>query len=61
MRKEDPVRYIVRYFYFLISMLLHALWLLFYRTKMPLDQFKISAANQLFLQQIELQYTDSVL
>lgn len=59
--KSKSVRHIARYFYFRISMLLHALWLLFYRTTMPLDQFKIHAANQLFLQQLRLQYTDPVL
>lgn len=59
--KSKSVYSIVRFFYFLISLLLHALWLLFYRTAMAFDQFKIHAANQLFLQQIGLPYTDPVL
>lgn len=59
--KSKSVCSIVRYFYFMISMLLHALWLLFYRTTMAFDRFKIHAANQLFLQQLGLQYAQSVL
>lgn len=58
--KSKSVCSIVRYFYFLISMLLHAFWLLFYRTRMAFDRFKIYLANTLLFQSFGLPYVDAL-
>lgn len=54
-RVEDYVRIksrskiaIVRYFYFLIQLLLHAIWILFFRERIPFESFKIRVSNYFF-------------
>jgi len=66
-RMEDQVRIksksryiIVRYFYFLMSLLLHALWLLTWSGKIAFDMFKVRLANQLFLESYGLTYVNAV-
>lgn len=39
--KSKSVSYLIRYFYFMISLLLHALWLVFLRDKLPFKAFLI--------------------
>ena len=59
--KSKSVLVIIRYFYFLISMLLHALWLMFWSKKMAFDAFKIHAANQLQAELYGVAYVRPVL
>jgi len=66
-RMEDQVRMksksleiIIRYFYFMISLLLHALWLLFWSGKMAFDAFKIRLADQLFCESLGISYAHAV-
>ena len=67
-RMEDQVRIksksvlvMIRYFYFLISMLLHAIWLLFWSGKIAFDAFKIHAANQFLFASAGIAYTNPVM
>lgn len=66
-RMEDQVRIksksryiLVRYFYFLMSLLLHALWLMTWSSRIAFDRFKVRLANQLFLAQYDIAYIDAV-
>lgn len=56
--KSKSANYLIRYFYFMISLLLHALWIIF-----PTRQFKwfvIKAYEYLFLKDLGIEYTFSV-
>lgn len=62
-RMEDQVRIksksrsiLVRYFYFMISMLLHAVWLMTWSHKMAFDTFKVHLANQLLFAAEGIEY-----
>lgn len=62
-RMEDQVRIksksrsiLVRYFYFMISLLLHAVWLLTWSGKMAFDMFKVHLANQLLFEEVGVAY-----
>src|SRR3989344_130480 len=66
-RMEDQVkiksksRYIlVRYFYFMISLLLHAVWLITWSNTMPLDTFKVHLANQLLFATVGISYVHPI-
>ncbi len=66
-RMEDQVRIksksrsiLVRYFYFMISMLLHAVWLMTWSKKISLDAFKVRLAEQLSLARYGIDYVDAV-
>ncbi len=54
--KSKSVIPIIRYFYFMISLLLHALWLLFYRHKIAFDTFKIQLASEYLFLQMRIPY-----
>ena len=58
--KSKSVRIIIRYFYFMISLLLHALWCFFFRTTMAFDTFKIRLANQLLFESLGVTYVDAL-
>jgi len=66
-RMEDQVHIksksrsiLIRYFYFMISMLLHAIWLMTWSHKMAFDTFKVRLATQLLLAQYDILYVDAV-
>lgn len=59
--KSKSIVPIIRYFYFMISLLLHALWLFFYSHKMPFDTFKIQLANKYLYLQLGIPYTSTFL
>lgn len=66
-RMEDQVRIksksrsiLVRYFYFMISLLLHAVWLMTWSHKMAFDMFKVRLANQLLFAEHDIDYVDAV-
>lgn len=59
--KSKSIIPIIRYFYFMISLLLHALWLFFYSHKMSFDTFKIQLANKYLFLQLGLPYTSTFL
>ena len=59
--KSKSVRVIIRYFYFMISLLLHAVWLLFWSGKIAFDAFKIRAANQLLFASVGIAYAYPVM
>lgn len=54
--KSKSLEAIIRYFYFMVSLLLHTIWLLFYSHKIAFDSFKIHLANQTFLEQLNIDY-----
>lgn len=63
-RMEDYVRIksrskitVVRYFYFLIQLLLHALWILFFREKVAFEKFKILVGNYFFCRSLGIRYS----
>lgn len=58
--KSKSLEIIIRYFYFMVSLLLHALWLLFYSNKIAFDSFKIHIANQIFLEQLGIEYIHGI-
>ena len=47
----------IRYFYFLIQLLVHALWVLFFREKMPLQTFKVHLGNWFFCEYLGIGYS----
>ena len=59
--KSKSVRVIIRYFYFMISMLLHAVWLLFWSGRIAFDTFKIHAANQFLFASVGIAYAYPVM
>jgi len=66
-RMEDQVKIksksrhiLVRYFYFMISLLLHAVWLMTWSHKMAFDTFKVHLANQLLFAVEGLAYVHPV-
>ncbi len=66
-RVQDQVRIkskstfiLIRYFYFLISLLLHALWLFFWSGKIAFDAFKIRLANQVLFESLGIVYAYAV-
>jgi len=58
--KSKSIEIIIRYFYFMISLLLHALWQLFWQGKISFDAFKVHLASQLFLACYQIEYAHSV-
>jgi len=63
-RVEDYVRIksrskltVVRYFYFLLQLLLHAIWILFFREKMAFEKFKVYVGNYFFCEYIGVRYS----
>lgn len=59
--KSKSLLIIIRFFYFMISLLMHALWILFWFGTMPFATFKIHAANQLQFAAIGIFYDHPVL
>ncbi|HLD12710.1 MAG TPA: transposase [Candidatus Nanoarchaeia archaeon] len=59
--KSKSVSIEIRYFYFLISMLLHAYWLLHHAKKIALDKFKIQLANQLLFTTVGITYCNPLI
>jgi hypothetical protein len=59
--KSKSLRVMIRYFYFMISLLLHALWLLFWSGKIAFDAFKIRAANQFLFASVGIAYAYPVM
>lgn len=59
--KSKSLHIEIRYFYFLISMLLHAYWLVNHAGRIALDKFKIHLANQLSFESIGLAYAYAVI
>jgi len=59
--KSKSLHIIIRYFYFMISLLLHAIWLLFWSEKIAFDCFKIHAANQFLFASIGIAYAYPVM
>lgn len=59
--KSKSLVMIIRYFYFMISLLLHSIWLLFWSERMAFNCFKIHAANQLQFGLLGIPYAHSVL
>lgn len=59
--KSKSLSVIIRYFYFMISMLLHAVWLMTWSHKISLDMFKVRLAHQLFLATYGIDYVHAVL
>jgi len=57
--KSKSIAHIIRYFYFMISLLLHALWLFFYNHKIAFDVFKIQLANEYLFLQLGISYTSA--
>lgn len=58
--KSKSVVPIIRYFYFMISLLLHAIWLFFYSHKIAFDTFKIQLANAYLFLQLGISYTSDL-
>ena len=58
--KSKSVQVIIRYFYFMISLLLHAAWQLFWSGKIAFDTFKIRLADQLFCESLIISYAHTV-
>lgn len=51
----------IRYFYFLIQLLVHALWMLFFREKMPFQTFKVHLGNYFFCECLGIGYSGFLL
>lgn len=59
--KSKSLSIMIRYFYFMIGLLLHAVWLMTWSHKISLDMFKVRLAHQLFLATYGIDYVDAVL
>lgn len=47
----------IRYFYFLIQLLVHSLWILFFREKIPFQTFKVHLGNYFFCEYLGIEYS----
>lgn len=54
--RSRSVNHLVRYFYFMIRMLLHTIWLLFIRQKYAFQKFLIVFSNTIFLAKFGIDY-----
>src|SRR3989344_1258732 len=56
--KSKSIHYLIRYFYFMMSLLLHALWLIF--SQIQFKKFLIDFYEYLFLKELEIVYSHPV-
>lgn len=54
--KSKSTNYLVRYFYFTLSLLLHAIWLVYEKTRMPFKAFLITTYEHLLFSLMGIDY-----
>lgn len=59
--KSKSLHMIIHYFYFMISMLLHAVWLMTWSHKIAFDTFKVHLANQLLFAAEGIEYVHPII